>query len=293
MGSVIAKFAFLPPDRNIEKAALSRHPNVGYVTTTEGEKICYIKCPAPPQGRDPNGHVVLFSHGNAESLGTSYKAYEQMAQILGVDLFAFDPPGYGLSSGDTPSEAGYVRAGDAMLQHLLIKEKVPRSNIILMGRSLGTGVATDVAYRNPGMGALILIAPLKSAANVAGKAAGALLYLNDIMCNIRKIGSIDSYPICIFHGDKDEVVPYEHGVALHEEARGKNKHAYFHTMKGAGHNDIEMRCGREFFGEMRNFIAQAPTFRAALKQAAAAAASAKEDDSTSFSSFSSSSKRGE
>jgi pimeloyl-ACP methyl ester carboxylesterase len=280
MGSTIAKFAFQPPPKDqSEKYLLNNCKSQLQFVLSEHEKeeICFMRF-SPVRSivsmqtspiftaehqAENNKYTILFCHGNAEDLAHSHRSYQDLSNKLGSDLIAFDYPGYACSS-SVPSEEGAIAAGDAVLAHLINKLALPRDRIILCGRSLGSGVATDLASRNRGLGGLVLISPLKSAAAVASSAAYYGLYPFDIFANIRKIGKVVDYPIMIFHGDNDTVVPYEHGTELAKEAKQTNSQVTFVHLAGAGHNDIEAMRGKEYYSAFRAFISNSAIAREKL-----------------------------
>jgi uncharacterized protein len=96
--------------------------------------------------------VLLLLHGNAGNIShrlTFAKAWLE----LGVNLFLFDYRGYGRSQG-RPTEAGTYLDGQAAMQWLG-KRGFPGRAVVALGKSLGGGVASELALREP-LRALIL-----------------------------------------------------------------------------------------------------------------------------------------
>jgi pimeloyl-ACP methyl ester carboxylesterase len=272
MGGQIAKLAFMPPPQEPSRRHLQRLGGVEMLDTSEGVRVAFkhFRSARPPS--DPaRRFTVLYCHGNAEDLAHGHDAYQDLANRISADVFAWDYPGYSLSEG-TPTESGAFAGGEAMLEYILVKQRVPRDRVVLAGRSLGSGTATHLASQHRGLAGLILIAPLKSCCAIAGSVAYACGYAFDIMCNIRKIAAVRDYPVVIFHGDQDTVVPFEHGKALYEELAPHNKHAQFVPLAGAGHNDIEMLYPQVFFQSIATFIAACDERRKELQQNAAGGA---------------------
>ncbi len=203
--------------------------------------------------------TLLFSHGNAEDLGHSYSQLQNWHRRLGVDLVAYDYRGYGLSSGKCTEKHSFQDA-EAVLSHMQTVWNIPRREIVLVGRSLGSGPTTELASKHRGLGGLVLISPLATAATVAGSFARYSLYPFDIMANVRKIHKVIDYPILIFHGDKDEVVPFAHGQELYEIARKANQATYNCWLPGCGHNDIEIRQPILFFEEFAKHLEVCKSF---------------------------------
>jgi hypothetical protein len=62
-------------------------------------------------------------------------------------------------------------------------------------------------------------------------------------------------PILFFHGDRDEIVPYDLGRQLYGAA---NTDKSFVTLEGAGHNDTYIVAGKEYFDKWTEFIESLP-----------------------------------
>lgn len=95
----------------------------------------------------------LAVHGNAAHLGSAQRP-EIYRMLLGlstpshpIHVFAIDYRGFGVSTG-SPTEEGLITDGVSLLNFLTAGPlKVPPSQIVLMGQSLGTAVSAAVAER--------------------------------------------------------------------------------------------------------------------------------------------------
>jgi pimeloyl-ACP methyl ester carboxylesterase len=103
--------------------------------------------------------TLLFSHGNAEDLGMIYEWFCEFSKELNVNLLAYDYEGYGKATG-TPSEQNCYDDIDAAYEFLINTINIPSENIVLYGRSLGSGPSCYLAERlqnaNVRIGGLIL-----------------------------------------------------------------------------------------------------------------------------------------
>jgi pimeloyl-ACP methyl ester carboxylesterase len=112
--------------------------------------------------------TILFSHGNAEDLGMMYRRMKEMAMLLCANVLAYDYTGYGLStpSNIPPSEEMCYRNIEAAYNHLTKTMRIPPSEIILYGRSLGSGpscyLAKKTADDGESVAGLILHSPFLS-----------------------------------------------------------------------------------------------------------------------------------
>ena len=103
-----------------------------------------------------------------------------MAAQLKTDVFAYEYPGYGASDPSSqPSEAGCYEAADAAFDYVKNVLKVDPTNVVLYGRSLGTGPTVEMALRQPQVSSLPSHASLIAADLVIictnGQVAGVIL----------------------------------------------------------------------------------------------------------------------
>jgi fermentation-respiration switch protein FrsA (DUF1100 family) len=197
----------------------------------------------------------IWFHGNAGNISHRLDNLRLLHDEVGVGIFLFDYRGYGRSQG-SPSEEGTYRDAVAALACVLSRPDVDPQRILYFGRSLGAGVAVELATRRPPF-ALILESPVPSIAELARyhyrflPVGGLLRTKYD---SLSKIGSVRA-PLLVLHGDEDEVVPFEGGRKLFEAA---NEPKRFYTIEGAGHNDTYVVGGREYFSVLREFLEVLP-----------------------------------
>jgi hypothetical protein len=197
----------------------------------------------------------LWCHGNAGNISDRLENLRLLHDELGVGVFIFDYRGYGRSEG-SPSEEGTYRDAEAALAYVLSRPDVHPERIVYFGRSLGAGVAVELATRRPPF-ALILESPLPSIAELARHhyrflPVGGLLRTK--YDSLSKIGNMH-VPLLVLHGDRDDIVPFEAGRKLFEAA---NEPKRFYTIRGAGHNDTYIVGGREYFRALREFVESPP-----------------------------------
>jgi pimeloyl-ACP methyl ester carboxylesterase len=130
--------------------------------------------------------------------------------------------GYGRSEGTSENEATLNLDGAAGLRYLVEERGVAPGDVTLVGYSLGSTVAAELATLGP-CKAVALLAPLASArAQAARSAAWAPEILLSRMRNrfdtVGKIGRANC-PVMVVHGDADRVIDVEQGRAVFEAAR--------------------------------------------------------------------------
>ena len=181
----------------------------------------------------PDAHgAILYCHGNAGNLGDRTAAIQTLIDALGESVLIMDYPGYGRSGGQ-PSEAGCYAAADAAYDWLIEEKKLAGEHITLLGKSLGGGVAVDLASRRPHR-ALILVKTFTSIPDVAYHRLPFLpthRLMRNRFDNLAKIGQC-TRPVFIAHGTDDLLIPFSQGERLFAAAREPKQ---FFAMPGVGH----------------------------------------------------------
>jgi len=172
-----------------------------------------------------------------------------------VNIMAYDYSGYGKSNG-TPSEKNCYTDIEAAYKYLVEERRIQPEQIVLYGRSLGSGpscyLAAKTAGENRSIAGVILQSPLLSAYRVAFNFRFTLP--GDRFPNIDYATRIKC-PVFIVHGTQDEVVPFWHGQSLFMALQQCWRAKPF-WVEGAGHNNIEALlrpCGT-FADQMIEFL---------------------------------------
>lgn len=200
------------------------------VTTEDGLFLSSWESPGTP-----GKQTILFFHGNA---GNAADRMPLMRVLLaaGHSVVLAEYRGYGGNPG-TPSEANLLQDARRLIDDI-IRRGVAAADIIVMGRSLGTGIATTLATEYD-VKALVLVSAYSSLADVA---AGHYPYFPvsllmwDRFDSLEKIAGVTA-PLLIFHGDRDRIIPLAHGLKLYQAAEGQKE---FIRLPGQGHNDLDM-----------------------------------------------------
>ena len=211
------KLLFFPqkfnPDYNF---SISSDDKELFLKTSDGETINGIYATLPA-----NKKVVLYFHGN----GTSLNQWKTVANAFldkGANVLMIDYRGYGKSTGDF-SEIGFYNDAQAGYDYLK-SNGYDDSTIFIYGRSLGSGVAVEMAVRHQVRG-LILESPYTSVVDVAKKHHPYLVpqFLLKYEFNSLKKASELKIPVLIFHGVKDEVIPVEQAEILNKAIKSKKQ----------------------------------------------------------------------
>jgi hypothetical protein len=129
--------------------------------------------------------------------------------------------------------------------------RVNLDRIVLLGSSIGSGVAVAVASRERVAG-IVLQSPFDSLRAVARRSfpffPGFLVRSPfDSLARIRSV----SCPVLVAHGDRDGIIPITHGERLYDAVINK---AGFLRIEGAGHNDVIAVGGDAYLEGIRAFV---------------------------------------
>lgn len=209
------------------------------LTTESGQNIAtrYFKA---PQER----YLALYFHGNGEDIGHLFELSLELRKNS-ISLLAIDYPDYGLSDGKPTEES--CRESALVAYEEALNRGYSAENILIWGRSIGTGIAVDLAGLKESR-ALILDSPFKSAFTVATKVP---ILPFDRFKNLKKIRSIQT-PLFIFHGEKDELIDPSHSAQLFEASNSGIKKRII--IPGAGHNMSWSQNTDLLFSELNAFL---------------------------------------
>lgn len=197
------------------------------IRTADGEDLAALYRP-PAEGRP----TVLFLHGNADNI-VYYDFLGDGFAADGLGLLALSFRGYPGSNG-TPTETGLLQDGLAAFDWLAARD--PASPVVVLGRSLGTGVAVNTAAERPAAG-LVLVSSYDSIAAVAQAHypwLPARMLVRDSFRSDLRIGRVRA-PKLFLHGELDSVIPISHGRSLFQAAPEPKT---FEALAGYDHNDI-------------------------------------------------------
>jgi pimeloyl-ACP methyl ester carboxylesterase len=150
--------------------------------------------------------IVLYFHGNRSNINRYAKNAIHFTRNH-YEVWMIDYPGYGKSTGKRSEQALY---DDALLFYKMAKGQVSAEHIILYGKSLGTGIAAQLASVRD-CRRLILETPYYSMDALARH----YFFIYPVMPMTKyalptyKYFEYINAPVTIFHGTRDEVIPYK------------------------------------------------------------------------------------
>ena len=176
--------------------------------------------------------LVYYLKGNSKSI----KGWGKFAidfTLHNYDVIMIDYRGFGKSTGKMSQES---MKHDALYVYDKLKEVVKEENIIIYGRSLGTGLATKVAsMNNPKM--LVLACPYFSMKKNVRRYLPFIpldLVMRYSMPTYKWIKYVDC-PIKIIHGTNDKVIKFASSLRLSKMKPNLTK---LFPIIGGGHKDL-------------------------------------------------------
>lgn len=215
-----------------------------FFTTSDQKRIHAWFSPA-----DPKAPTLLWFHGNA---GNIAHRIDQLVVLHegGFNVLAVDFRGYGRSEG-SPNESGTYLDAVAAYDTLASRKDIDPRRVVAFGQSLGSAVALDLALQRP-CERVVLEAPFTSVPAMASTAypiPGVSYIVRTKYDNLSKVTHLVT-PLLVIHGDKDEIIPFAMGKAIHAAAAGPKE---LWEVPGAHHNDVYLVAGREYVRRLRKF----------------------------------------
>ncbi len=210
-----------------------------YLEFNDGEQDLRVHGWAQSKGRDLP--TLIYLHGNATNIGSLYKSgFMEVFNSFNANILVIDYPSYGKSTGQPTMLSLTSSVGEAISW----AEQNLSTDIVLWGRSLGAGVASQAVQEYEGsIRRFILTSPWNNVSelikhhfsSLADKVPAEWINANSYESDSALAGI--TTPGLIFHGNKDKVIPYEFGQKLFEGL--DNGHSVnFVTIDGFEHNDI-------------------------------------------------------
>ena len=203
---------------------------------------------------------IVFFHGNGEVV-SDYDNIAPFYTKCELNLVVADYRGYGASSG-SPTLTCLVRDAPILFKGIKneLLQRGMRDDVWLMGRSLGSISALELAYHYPDqIKGLIIESGFPSITQLIfhlGLPTGAIDLFTvheECISLVRKITT----PTLIIHGQNDILVPLREAEDLHKNIGAEDKELII--IPGADHNDIMFVGFDKYFGAIQRFIQRTST----------------------------------
>lgn len=199
---------------------------------------------------DFNGRCLIFCHGNGETAVSEKDLFGELAQA-GVSVICPDYRGYGQSVGEL-TETGCYEAAHAAYRFLVEERQVVPNDIFVLGYSLGSAIAVELAVSEV-VGGLILQAPFLNGRELRCVWRRETEAREDEMSFPTSSRLVNIHvPALVIHGMVDGVIPFSHGQAVFRQISSKYKR--FVPVDGAGHCDFQIVLGEKYVPLLRDFI---------------------------------------
>jgi len=175
--------------------------------------------------------VVLYFHGNRQNI-ERYAKFAGNFTKHGYEVWMEDYPGFGKSTGERTEKKLFEQA---LQVQKMAASKYHSDSIIVYVKSFGTGIASYLASETNNK-RLILETPYYSIPSLfscyapiypTGKMSNYKIPSNEFLADVK-------FPITIFHGNDDAVIPYRNAARLKPVLKSTDE---FVTIdKGTHHN---------------------------------------------------------
>lgn len=180
----------------------------------------------------PKG-LIFYLHGNAGALN-GWGTIAELYTDLNYDFYILDYRGFGKSGGAINGQEQLF--ADIQLTYDEMKKRYDEKDIVIMGYSIGTGLATQLASKNNSR-LLVLHAPYYSMQRVIKEYCPILpSFLIRYKLETYKYIAQCKMPVIIYHGKEDELLKYDNSEEL-LQVMDSNKDQLI-TLAGQKHNGI-------------------------------------------------------
>jgi len=202
--------------------------------------------------------AILFFHGNGET-ARDYDGIAEAYCDLPATLVVAEYRGYGPSSG-RPSLRTLLDDAHKTLDEVKrrLESSGKRGKLVVMGRSLGSAPAIELAARRTSeISALIVesgfsrLVPLLELLGIPAKMLG--VEEGHGPRNAAKIAACE-LPTLIMHAENDMIIPVVDAEQLYAASPDPQK--VLMRVPNAGHNDIQFRAGDAYFQAMKALLAR-------------------------------------
>jgi len=216
------------------------HNNKSIIIENEGFLIDVIAL----NSTTPTDKAIIYFGGNAESVAFSANDFKKEFKNHAVYLVNYR--GYGKSTGHPSEKANY---SDALKIYDEFENK--HENIIVIGRSLGSGVATYLASKRD-ISKLVLVTPFDSIERVAQSKFIIFpmsILLDQKYLSINRVKDIKAKSLVLI-AENDEIIPFKNSQKLVNKFPSGQIDTVI--IKNSNHNTIS--DSDSYFESIRGFI---------------------------------------
>lgn len=195
----------------------------------------YLPCPSPA------AKIMLYFHGNAEDVNLALELLYTVQEELQVHIVAMEYEGYGVYEGSAAAE-NVLRDCELLFYYVTDVVKCPPSDVVVFGRSIGSGPASHLGSRYP-IHSLILMSAFTSLRAVARGFVGSLLQYTVAERFVNKSLMRDvKCPVFLIHGKKDRLVSFKQAEELYRELKEAKADVVLHMPEEMDHNSFDFKA---------------------------------------------------
>ena len=214
------------PDYNYNFPGTNKEVNLPVSIHVNMNIIQFVPKDTPVKG------VVLYFHGNRTNVSW-YAHFAPEFTRNNYEVWMMDYPGFGKSTGNFSEDELYKWA---LIFYKLARARFPKEQIIIYGKSMGTGIAAQLASARD-CKELILETPYYDLPSVMGSYFP--VYPVEKMIHFKiptwKYLQNVTAPVTILHGNNDWIIPHRNANRLRPFLKANDE---FITINGGSHNDL-------------------------------------------------------
>lgn len=230
------------------KEIINNNSNVEAVEVETGDRLTlrgWLVHSSSHRGAE-KAPLIIYYGGNAEEIS---HLISEIDQFNGYSLLLMPYRGYGVNDGK-PNESSLFQDAELIYDYILQRPDIDPQRIVVMGRSIGSGVAVYIAKGRKTQG-VILVTPYDSLLSVA---QGQMRYVPVALILRNRFNSIErtsgiTTPMLALIAANDEVISPKHAWRLVKKWGGK---VMMRQFEGVGHNTIDEAEG--YWESIREFL---------------------------------------
>lgn len=205
--------------------------------------LCLLQCKNATR-------LIVYFHSNFEDIGRCYRFCAGVREKLKVNVLIVEYPAYGICPGDQCDELSAMECARAALRFVREVLRCPQGSIVLMGRSIGTGLASQLATEHR-YGGLVLVCPFLSVKDLASDYIGpAAAFITERLPNKANVKQV-KFPCLFVHGQSDRMIPVQHSQELFAACSAKK---FMVSPEQMSHNADLLKDASFFLEPMRTFL---------------------------------------
>ncbi len=204
--------------------------------TTTGKKV-----PVTIHTNPDSNIWVVWSHGNCTTIEDINYTLKHIANKAAVNIIAYEYDGYSDVQPNKTTRTNTIENLILTINYLARERHIPYKNIILVGRSIGTGPTCAVAKKlttlNIAIKGVVLISPFSTTLSIISNKLSWLVPFMEAFKNSKELEG-SKQKLVIVSARDDEIIPHMHSKELESIARDNNCFIQSFYLRYGGHNNL-------------------------------------------------------